>query len=183
MKTGLGESFLSRFGYYWGISGVMIILLFAIVRLSARVVEMLSYSLNLWQWFGLILFALYMSYAEGYKGFHCNFAPRVVARAGFFLEQNNLNNYRYIVIAPLLCMGYFYATKKRRLVSVLLTSAIIVLVLLVSMLPQPWRGIIDVGVVLGLLLGVCSIAYFWIQSLQHEWVSPVPADFPEKAVS
>jgi len=173
---------LSKFGYYWGISGVLLILLFAVVRLSARVVEMLSYSLSLWQWFGLILFALYMAYAEGYKGFHRNFAPRVVARAGFFLGQNNHRNPGYIIIAPLLCMGYVHATKKRKLVSVLLTSTIIVLVLLVSMLPQPWRGIIDVGVVLGLLLGVCSIAYFWGQSLKREWVSPVPADFPDTAV-
>jgi hypothetical protein len=173
---------LSRFGYYWGISGVLLILLFAIVRLSARVVEMLSYSLNLWQWLGLVMFALYMAYAEGYKGFHRNFAPRVIARARFFLEQSNLKNFGYVLIAPLLCMGYIHATRKRKLVSALLTSAIIILVLLVSMLPQPWRGIIDVGVVLGLLMGVCSIAYFWVQSLKHGWVSPVPADFPERTV-
>ena len=172
---------MSRFGYYWGISGVLLILLFAIVRLSARVVEMLSYPLSLWQWIALVLFAFYMAYAEGYKGFHRNFAPRVIARARFFLEQSNLENFGYILIAPLLCMGYIHATRKRKLVSVLLTSAIIILVLLVSKLPQPWRGIIDVGVVLGLFLGVCSIAYFWVQSSKLEWVSPVPADFPERA--
>lgn len=174
---------MGRIGYYWGISGVLLILLFAILRLSARVIEMLSYSLSLWQWLCLILFALYMAYAEGYKGFHRNFAPRVIARARFFLNQDNLKSFAYILIAPLLCMGYIHATKKRKLVSILLTSMIIVLVLLVSRLPQPWRGIIDVGVVLGLLLGVCSIAYFWVQSLKQEWVSPVPADFPETVAS
>ncbi|MDG2090081.1 MAG: hypothetical protein P8J61_03085 [Gammaproteobacteria bacterium] len=170
---------MKAFGYYWGISGVLLILLFAIVRLSLRVLDMLNYSLNLWQWLSLILFALYMAYAEGYKGFHLNFAPRVIIRAKAFLEKNSLKSFLYVILAPLLCMGYIYATKKRKLISFILTGAIITLVLLVRMLPQPWRGIVDAGVVLGLFLGVCSIVYFWVQSLKDGWVSPVPADFSE----
>jgi len=169
---------LKAFGYYWGITGVLVILLFAIIRLSFRVFDMLSYPLSVWQWLGLVMFALYMAYAEGYKGFHLNFAPRVITRARFFLDKNNLKRSRYVILAPLLCMGYIHATKKRKLVSFLLTSAIVLLVLLVSRLPQPWRGIVDVGVVLGLFLGVTSIVYFWIQSLKEGWVSPIPADFP-----
>lgn len=167
------------FGYYWGISGVLLILLFAIFRLTQRVLDMLSYSLNLWHWLSLILFALYMAYAEGYKGFHLNFAPRVISRAKVFLKNNNLKSSLFVILAPLLCMGYIYSTKKRKLISFMLTGAIISLVLLVRMLPQPWRGVVDAGVLLGLLLGVCSIVYFWIQSLQDEWISPVPTDFPD----
>ena len=79
-------------------------------------------------------------------------------------------------------MGYIYSTKKRKVVSFLLTSAIIILVLLVRLLPQPWRGIIDAGVVLGLCLGTTSIVYFWFKSIQKGWVSPVPADFPDKEI-
>ena len=173
---------MKAFGYYWGIIGVLAILLFAIVRLSLRVVDMLSYPLNLWQWLGLILFALYMAYAEGYKGFHLNFAPRVITRARIFRESNSFKSSLYVILAPLLCMGYIHSTKKRKLISLLLTSAIIILVLLVSRLPQPWRGIVDVGVVLGLFLGVSSIVYFWTQSIKEGWVSPVPADFPENGV-
>ena len=67
--------------------------------------------------------------------------------------------------------------------SFLVTSAIIILVLLVRLLPQPWRGIIDAGVVLGLLLGIASIVYFWFQSRHKEWVSPVPADFPDSEIT
>ena len=38
------------------------------------------------------------------------------------------------------------------------------LVMLVHMLEQPWRGIVDAGVVTGLMLGVTSIIYYLIQS-------------------
>ena len=172
--------FLKAFGFYWGVSGVIIILLFAIIRLSIRVIDMLSYPLSLLQWLALIMFALYMAYAEGYKGFHLNFAPRVIARAKYFLLENGLNNFKFIFFAPLFCMGYIHATKKRKLISMLLTVAIIILVLLVCLLPQPWRGIVDVGVVLGLFLGVTSIVYFWVLSTKDEWVSPVAPDFPDK---
>jgi len=174
---------LKSLGYYWGISGVVLILLSAIARLSPRVVEMLSAPLSLLQWLLLAIFVLYMAYAEGYKGFHLNFAPRVITRAQIFLIENNINNFLYTLLAPLLCMGYIYSTKKRKLVSFLVTSAIIILVLLVRLLPQPWRGIIDAGVVLGLLLGIASIVYFWFQSRHKEWVSPVPADFPDSEIT
>lgn len=170
-------------GYYWGIGGVLLILLSAITRLSTRVIEMFDVPLSLFQWLLLLMFACYMAYAEGYKGFHLNFAPRVISRAQFFLAEDNFNKFIYTLFAPLLCMGYIYSTKKRKLVSILLTSAIIILVLLVRLLPQPWRGIIDAGVVLGLLLGVSSIIFFWLQSKQTEWTSPVPADFPDKELS
>tara|TARA_R110000772_G_scaffold152999_9_gene263951 strand:+ start:1225 stop:1746 length:522 start_codon:yes stop_codon:yes gene_type:complete len=172
---------LKAIGYYWGIGGVLAILLSAVFRLSFRIVEMLSYPLSILQWIVLVAFALYMAYAEGYKGFHLNFSPRVVERARFFLDQSESYRIWHMLFAPIFCMGYIHATRKRKLISFSLTSAIIVLVLLVSMLPQPWRGIVDAGVVLGLLLGILSIAYFWMKSAQSgktDWNSPVPADFP-----
>lgn len=166
---------LGRFGFYWGLVGIIILLMFAIFRLSLKVVEMSAYPLGLVHWFSLIVFAFYMSYAEGYKGFHRNFSPRVVARAGHLLEHPDP---WLILLAPLFCMGYFHATRKRKITSYVLTSAILILVITVGMLPQPWRGIIDVGVVVGLLVGVASILFFWIQ-LSVRGISPaIPADIP-----
>lgn len=154
-------------------------LLSAIFRLSFRIFEMLSYSLSPLQWLVLASFALYMAYAEGYKGFHLNFSPRVIARARYFCLERQQQAIHHFIFAPLLCMGFLYSTKRRRLIAICVTTAIIILVIIVSMMPQPWRGIIDVGVVLGLLLGVISLIYFWIQSMKPGWQSPVSADFPE----
>ena len=64
-----------------------------------------------------------------------------------------------IVLAPLFCMGYFETTR-RRLVSVyLLTIGIVVLVIMFHQLSQPWRGVLDAGVVFGLAWGVISLLW------------------------
>ena len=98
-----------------------------------------------------------MAYAEGYKGFHLGFAPRVVRRASYLRDNPQLS---HTLLAPLFCMGYFYTTTRRQIVSIGLTVMIICFVLIAGLLPQPWRGIVDAGVVVGLSLGVASILYF-----------------------
>ena len=49
---------------------------------------------------------------------------------------------------------------RRLMVSYLLTIMIIILVLIVHGVDQPWRGIIDAGVVIGLAWGLLSMLYF-----------------------
>lgn len=167
------------FGFYWGILGVVGILLFAVFRLSAKVLEMTEHSLSLVQWVLMILFVLYMAYAEGYKGFHLNFAPRVVARANYFRQaQNPLPGILPVILAPLFCMGYFHATRKRMITSFLVTAAIVMLVVLVGMAPQPWRGIVDAGVITGLSLGIASVVHFWFQVERGSGVHPIALDLP-----
>lgn len=162
--------------YYWGIAGVILLLASAIVRLTPRVLELRDIPLSGLQWLLLVGFVLFMLYSEGWKGFHLNFAPRVVARAaGLRRSPTPL----LIVLAPLVCMGYLHATRKRQLISLLLTSAIIALVLAVRLLPQPWRGIIDTGVVLGLGFGTLSIVWHWLR-LDLQGIAPgIAADLPE----
>ncbi len=161
--------------YYWGIAGVILLLASAIVRLTPRVLELREIPLSGLQWLLLVGFVLFMLYSEGWKGFHLNFAPRVVARAaGLRRAATPL----LVVLAPLVCMGYLHATRKRQLISLLLTSAIIALVLAVRLLPQPWRGIIDTGVVLGLGFGTLSIVWHWLR-LDLQGIAPgIAADLP-----
>jgi hypothetical protein len=64
-------------------------------------------------------------------------------------------------------MGYFHADRRTRIVAHALTFGIVVLVLLVRLLPQPWRGIIDTGVVVGLTWGLVSLAVFTIRAFAH----------------
>lgn len=167
-------------GFYWGVVGVIGILLFAIFRLSSKVIEMGAHSLSIFQWLFMIVFALYMAYAEGYKGFHLNFSPRVVARANYLRQpQNPSLGLMPLLLAPLFCMGYFCATRKRILTSFIVTSLIVGVVFLVGLAPQPWRGLIDVGVVIGLAIGVVSILRFWLQVESGRWVHSIAVDLPE----
>ena len=75
-------------------------------------------------------------------------------------------------------MGYFYATKKRQITSLGLTGLIVCFVILVRLLPQPWRGILDAGVVTGLTIGCGSILYFiYLATIRAETIS-ISADLP-----
>ena len=149
-------------GFSWGLGGILAMLCFAIYRLAPMAYELSGVSLTLIQWGALLFSIIFMAYSEGYKGFHNGFAPRVVARANY-LKDNPLP--LTTLLAPLFCMGFIYATRKRMIVSTALTLMIIFFVVVVRMFPQPWRGIIDAGVVVGLFMGVCSIVYYATRSL------------------
>jgi hypothetical protein len=60
-------------------------------------------------------------------------------------------------MAPLFCIGYFDACRHTRTFAWAGTIGIVILVLLVHRLDQPWRGIIDAGVVVGLSWGLISL--------------------------
>ena len=98
----------------WGIGGVLLLLIFAIFRLAPIALELENSSMSMVHWLTLAFSVIYMAYAEGYKGFHLGFAPRVVVRARYLA-----NNPRplHVLLAPLFCMGYIYATRRRQIVS------------------------------------------------------------------
>jgi hypothetical protein len=74
-------------------------------------------------------------------------------------------------------MGLFQATRKRMIVSWGLLVAILIVVVLIRVLPQPWRGIIDGGVVAGLAVGILSLIYFTLRTILGKPV-PFKLDFP-----
>lgn len=162
-------------GFVWGVGGILLLLSFAIVRLGAMVLELADYRLSLLQWTLAAAWLVYMIWAEGYKGFYKAFAPRVVVRASYLSSHPRP---LHILLAPLFCMGYIHATPRRRYLSLGLTAMIVCFVLLARMLPQPWRGIVDAGVVAGLMLGVASIGYFLLLLRRGPEKLPVAADVP-----
>jgi hypothetical protein len=154
----------------------MLLLTFAVVRLSPMALELQVLDLQQIHWFALAVSVLYMAYAEGYKGFHLGFAPRVVARASYLQAHPRR---LHVLLAPVFCMGYIHATRRRKLLSFGLTGMIVCFVLIVRLLPQPWRGIVDAGVITGLVLGMGSIVYFLQQRLRFPEHVGVSADTPE----
>lgn len=152
----------------WGIIGVSGILLSACYRLGQHTVEAFAMGFGLWGWCLLVPWTTFMLVSEGYRGFQKAFSPRVAARARW-LRANP--GWLRGLLAPLFCMGFFGATRKRQIVTWCLTTGIICLVLLVRQLEQPWRGIIDLGVVAGLGWGWLSLCVFSVQALTS-------ADYP-----
>jgi hypothetical protein len=144
-------------GAAWGLAGVFLLLGSAVYRLSGVAIAALSSDFLWYHWVFLLLCVLFMAYTEGYRAFQQKFSPRVAARAKYL--KNHPNAF-HALFGPFFCMGFFHSTKKRKITSISVTAGIIVLILLVRLLPQPWRGIIDLGVVVGLAWGLISLFVF-----------------------
>jgi hypothetical protein len=157
----IGRIVVRAVAYIWGVGGVLLVLGFAIYRLAPMAYALSDFTLSPLHWFSLVLTVAYMAYAEGYKGFHLAFAPRVVARADYLAQHPRLH---HLLLAPLFCMCYIHTTRRRQLISIGLTCMILGFVLIARQLPQPWRGIVDAGVVVGLGLGIISILYFMVSA-------------------
>ncbi len=141
----------------WGVGGIVLLLADAIYRLTPLAIETFDSALGVLHWGALVVWAAAMLVMEGYMGFQRSFSPRFAARARYLAEHPNLVR---SLFAPFFCMGYFHATRGVQIRSILLTIGIVALVVGVRRVDQPWRGIIDLGVVLGLTWGTVSIAVF-----------------------
>ena len=148
----------------------------AVYRLTPLAIDAFSYDWHLLHWIAFTLIVLFMAYMEGYRAFQRAFSPRVAARARYLGDHPDL---LHALLAPLFCMAYFHALKRRQIASLLVTAGIIVLVILVRLLPQPWRGIIDGGVVVGLAWGLLSLLVFSYQALTAKTFSYSP-EVPEE---
>jgi len=164
-------------GAIWGILGVTLILGRGLLCIYPFSRELCGIPLSGLEWVALGASLVFMGYAEGYKGFQLRFSPRVAARA-FYLKQNP--TWLRVLLAPLFCMGFFHATRKRKIVTYSLTAGIILLIVGVGRMAQPWRGIIDVGVLLGLGWGLVSVWYYTFKTFAGSGpsVSPETPDAP-----
>jgi hypothetical protein len=138
----------------WGLGGVVAILASALVRLSPKVLTAFDMSLGVGHFVFAAVWVAFMLYSEGYRGFQLRFSPTCAARAWHLAEHPRP---LHLLLAPLFCMGFFHASRRRLMTSWILTSMIVGVVLVVHRMPQPWRGLIDLGVVAGLSYGAVSL--------------------------
>ena len=148
---------MGTIGAIWGFLGFTTLIGMALYRLTPLAVDTFNHELTPLHWIALVVCVVFMAYSEGYKGFQKAFSPRAAARLKYLKEHPKWN---FVLFAPLFVMCFFHTTKKRKIVAYCLTSGIIVLILLVHQLDQPWRGVVDVGVVVGLSWGILSFFIF-----------------------
>ena len=113
------------------------------------------------------------------EGSSCAFLP------AWSLEPSTWARIRaplWVILALPFCISLFHSTRRQKIVSWVFIGALILLIWWVRTLPQPWRGIIDGGVVLGLLWGLGVIWWLFVRYLIGAEIPP-PGDLPaEKAV-
>lgn len=162
-------------GPVWGITGVAIVLVYAAAKLFLLALEAMRLGMAPHEWalFGLSITG--MAWAEGYRGFQLRFSPRVAARAWHLYCWPTLPR---VLLAPFFCSGFFGATRRVLRLTWFGALLIVVAVLLVGALPQPWRGILDAGVVTGLLWGTTSLVLASIRTFR-EGRELAPAEVPD----
>ncbi|MEM9195063.1 MAG: hypothetical protein AAGF12_38180 [Myxococcota bacterium] len=153
----------------WGIGGVLALLGQALTRLTPIAWDAMTSGLSTAEWLVLGGWVAFNGYAEGHRGFHLRFSPRVVARA-FHLADHPKP--LHVILAPAFCMSLFHATRRRMIASWILIAAITIVVVLVRLLEQPWRGIVDAGVVVGLGWGSLSILYHLARAIKTRPAAP-----------
>jgi hypothetical protein len=159
----------------WALLGVMLLLSQALWRLTPLAWEPIARDLLSPSQVAIyVLWVAFNAYAEGYRAFHRAWSPRVVRRAWLIAESPRP---LYVVLAPLVAMGLVHATRRRLIISWTLTSAIVAAILLLRHVPQPYRGIVDGGVVIGLAIGVLSLIVHFARSLNGT-APEVPSDMP-----
>ncbi|UCH28774.1 MAG: hypothetical protein JSV06_10910 [Myxococcales bacterium] len=159
----------------WGVAWVSLLLVRAIWRLTPWALEPWSEDLMTTSQKGIyIAWLIANAYLEGYRGFQLRFSPRVVSRAAY-LGQNPRP--LWIILALPFCMSLFHSTRRQMTVSWVFIGALILLIWWVRSLPQPWRGIIDGGVVLGLAWGLLVIWGIFVRYLMGHKIPP-PGDLP-----
>lgn len=174
--TALSARPLSRLIALWGIGGVVLLIGSAVWRLAPLAIEPIADgSLAAWQWALMIGWVVFNAYAEGYRGFQKRFSPRTAARALYLGE--NPTPVR-VAFAPLFCMGFFGATRRVLIAAWVVLIMVAGLVALVRALDQPWRGIVDAGVVVGLGWGLVTLIGFFITGMTGGTL-PTDPEVPE----
>jgi hypothetical protein len=174
-----GHSPLGQLGLVWGLGGVCTMLVSAAVRLAPRAFEPVRDGMSTLEWAAWLGSIAFMAYTEGYKGFQRNFSPRVVARA---LHLRAHPRPLHVALAPLFCMALFHASRVRLIVAWVVLLGVVTLVTIVRGFPQPWRGIVDAGVIVGLTWGVAAIVVFAVRGLSGRSL-PVEPGLPDSPSS
>ena len=127
--------------------------MFAVYRLGGVVVAGMDHP---WAWQHVavaVANAVFMAWSEGFRGFQRSFSPRVAVRLKWLRQHPSTVR---AVLAPLFAMGYFGASRSRLVGIYGLTLGIVALIVVVHLLPQPWRAVFDIGVVLGISWGIVT---------------------------
>jgi len=164
------------FGSLWAVVGFSLLILIAITRLGAISLDSLNYDFQWFHWLALLVSVIVMAYSEGYKGFQLKFSPRFAARCRHLRHHPTT---LHVILAPLFCMGFFHTTRARKIAAFALTLMILGFIQIAHFLPQPWRGILDLGVVTGLAWGLVSLYIKLIKAFSSDDFNHSP-ELPEE---
>jgi hypothetical protein len=148
---------LGLLGACWAVLGVSVLLLGGVFSMGPYALSLRWAELSGLQRGCLVAFLAFMVFGKGYMGFHRGFSPRAAGRVRQLAREPGLPR---TLLGPLFAMSLIQAPRGRLLRSWGLMLAVGSIVPVVRSLPDPWRGIVDAGVVAGLSVGLVSFWWF-----------------------
>ncbi len=148
--TGGRGGLAANAGALWAVGGIVGLLAWAVFRLAGIALAAFEQPFAWYHWASLLAIIPFMAWSEGFRGFQLRFSPRVAERARTVRSEPTLLR---VTLAPFYAAGYFEGTRRERLGVWFGTVGIVILIVIVHSLAQPWRGILDAGVVVGLSWG------------------------------
>jgi hypothetical protein len=139
----------------------------ATFRLGERALETLHEGMSLPQYALFALSVIAFGYGEGYRALHRRFVPHVIARAIELAKSDN-RGVRGFLIAPLYVLDLVQTTPRALRVAWLSIALIVLAVVLVRELPDPYRGIVDGGVAVALSIGLMSLLFNYVVAVRKK---------------
>ena len=135
-------------------AGVAALFVDAVVQLGRRGIVTLRGGLAPLEWVAFAVLLIAFVYGEGVRALARRWVPATVAR-GFELDARSPLVWK--ILAPLYAMGLVGAPGRALVRAWGGVALIVVAVLVVRALPEPWRGIVDFAVAGALLVGLGAI--------------------------
>jgi len=137
----------------WGVLGMAAMLAEALGRLVPLAWEGVVVQFAPLPFAVAVVWCGVMAWAEGYRGFQQRFVPAALDRAFAIDGRSKVE----VVLAPLKVLGVLGTEPRVKRRAWIMVVGITALVLAVKQLPQPWRGVVDSGVVVGLGWGTAAL--------------------------
>jgi hypothetical protein len=138
----------------WTLLGVGGLFGSATYRLGSRGLATIQDGLRGGEWAALILLTVVFVYGEGFRALERRWVPGLVSRADYLRREGGTV---LRLLAPLHGLALIGTVGRTRVRAWMGTTAIVLAVLLVRSLPEPWRGIVDFAVASALAWGLVAV--------------------------
>ena len=127
---------------WWGLIGVALVFVQAVMGLGARGVAEIRSGLSPFEWTALVLLTVVFVYGEGVRALQRRWVPHLLNRLQDLPREPLIHR----ILAPLYGMSLIGAPRRTLAFAWGGVAGIILAVLVVSRFPAPWRGITDFAV-------------------------------------
>lgn len=140
----------------WAVVGIIALFIEAAWRLAVRGVITMRAGLEPVEWVILVVLTTAFVWGEGVRALQRRWIPGVYRRIEELRDEKRV---LYGVLAPLYAMSLIGAPRGTLARAWLGVVLIVAAVFIVRALPEPWRGIIDIGVAAALTWGLLVLLY------------------------